>query len=334
MMLSAQYSIGSLAKARSDNPSIIQPKVIEEKKEKSYNHRFPRAETMFKDFLPIIEANGLFQLTYIGNRGFGKTSSSEDFATVARDHGFLTIYGKAEDILPDLSAWIEKAKQKIKEHGTPYVTFVLDDMSYSTGMISAKKAAEFKHFAADIRHVFEKVHGTIKIFLILISHRYHAVPPMLRSAVSWIFASLDNEDRSDAVEMLTKDKEQQQRLDKIYKFLQNVTIIGPRDGGFYLGTGSRRAWFKWGTEHDHGDGRLMMSYHQGKIGIFNPKRTGNMVILENCRLPFVPEPEFVSSIHYREIQCQVCGHKNQTKQSENARIQCNSCRKVIQKPKP
>jgi len=332
MSLSAQYSIGELAKSRS-NPQDIQ-KITEVEKERkvTLHFNFPTAETMFKDFLPIIEANGLFQLTYIGNRGFGKTSSSEDFATVARDHGFLTIYGKAEDILPDLNAWVEKASQKIREHGTPYVTFVLDDMSYSTGMISEKKAAAFKHFAADIRHVFEKVHGTIKIFIILISHRYHAVPPMLRSAVSWIFASLDNEDRNDAMKMLTKDKEQQQRLDKIYKFLQEVTVIGPRDKGFYLGSGLKRVWFRWGTEQDPGDGRLMMSYHQGKIGIFNPRRTENMVVLENCRLPYEPK-EFVPNVTYRQIECQVCGHQNQTKKPDNVRIQCNKCRKVIQKEK-
>lgn len=332
MSLSAQYSIGELAKSRS-NPQDIQKTIEVEKERKVTLHfNFPTAETMFKDFLPIIEANGLFQLTYIGNRGFGKTSSSEDFATVARDHGFLTIYGKAEDILPDLNGWVEKASQKIREHGSPYVTFVLDDMSYSTGMISEKKAAGFKHFAADIRHVFEKVHGTIKIFIILISHRYHAVPPMLRSAVSWIFASLDNEDRNDAMKMLTKDKEQQQRLDKIYKFLQEVTVIGPRDKGFYLGSGLKRVWFRWGTEQDPGDGRLMMSYHQGKIGIFNPRRTENMVVLENCRMPYEPK-EFIPSVTYREIECQVCGHKNQTKKPDNVRIQCNKCRKVIQKEK-
>jgi len=332
MSQSTQYTIGSLAKSRVDSPNIQKTTEIEQERKVTLHFNFPTAETMFKDFLPIIEANGLFQLTYIGNRGFGKTSSSEDFATVAEKHGFLTIYGKAEDILPDLNGWIEKAIEKIRQHGNPYVTFVLDDMSYSTGMISEKKAATFKHFAADIRHVFEKVYGTIKIFLILISHRYHAVPPMLRSAVSWIFASLDNEDRNDAMKMLTKDKDQQQRLDKIYRFLQEVTVIGPRDKGFYLGSGNKRVWFRWGTEEDPGDGRLMMSYHQGKIGIFNPRRTENMVTLENCRFHYEPK-EFVPGVMYRQIECQVCGHKNQTKKPDNVRLQCTKCRKVIQREK-
>lgn len=112
MSLSTQYTIGSLAKSRVDAPTIQKTTEIEEQRKVTLHFNFPTAESMFKDFLPIIEANGLFQLTYIGNRGFGKTSSSEDFATVAEKHGFLTIYGKAEDILPDLNGWVEKAIQK------------------------------------------------------------------------------------------------------------------------------------------------------------------------------------------------------------------------------
>lgn len=332
-----QYTIGSLAKARIKPPPVIEEIMpTKEPKQVSYMFKFLRAESVFDDIFPIIEANGLFQLTYIGGRGHGKTSSAEEFATISHKKGFLIIYGKAEDILPDLDGWVQRVRAKILEHGSPYVTFVLDDMSYSTGMISEKKAAGFKHFVADIRHVFEDIFGTIKLFIILISHRYHAVPPMLRSSVSWIFASLDNEDRTDAVKMLPKDKEEQLRLDRIYKFLQKVTIIGPKDRQIVLGSGSKQAVFKWGTDADFGDGRLMMIYHKGRLSVFNPRKSADMVDLQKCQFPYVPPEEkdvIIPNAKYRKILCGNCGHENTTKRPTDVLIQCSLCRKVIQSAK-
>lgn len=341
---SNQYSIGSLARSRQESnlTPISQDIIIKKHENKEYSFNFLRAEQIFEDIYPMVMSNGLFQLTYIGERGHGKTSSASEFATLTEQKGFLTVYGKAEDILPDLKGWIAKVKARLKEHGSPLVTFIIDDMSYSTQTVSDKKGAEFKHFMADIRHVFEekdedgKVIFTPKIFIILISHRYHAVPPMLRSSVSWIFVSLDNEDRTDAIKMLPKDKEEQLRLDRIYKFLQEVTVLGPKLKEIMFGSSGKKAIFRWGDDENYGDGRLMMIFHKGKLAIFNAKKTDKTINLENYRFPYTPPVEgekIIPNSGYRDIECKNCGHTNTTKRSKDVLIQCSICRKVIQKAK-
>ena len=307
----------------------------------TYTHNFTRAQNIFDDLMPMIESNGLCAMNYVGTMGRGKSTSAEEFATIAKEQGFLTIYGKADDIFPNLQAWIELVKEKIIQHGNPYLNLILDDMSYSSNAISNKKAAQWKNFIGDIRHQFEHVLGQgvkPKIFLIVIAHRYHAVPPILRSAVTWVFASMDNEDRIDAIKMLPKDPQQIQRLDKIYTFLQKVNIDGPKLGKIALGVGSKRTWFIWGNEEQPGDGRLMMLYHKARVQLFNPRRAENSVDLSKCEIKQIvkessetgmPESDLFPS-QLRKVHCDKCGFDVETKIPVGKRVRCTKCRKNIE----
>jgi len=257
-----------------------------------FKNPFLLAEEIFLDVLPSVDSDEFYAISHIGGQGKGKTYSANLFATLAEKAGYLVIYGKAEDILDHIQDWVEKVRELIKAHGSPKVCFVLDDMSYSTGMISSKKAAAFKHFVADIRHVFEDIHGTIKIFMIYISHRYHSVPPMLRTSASWVFASMLPEDRADALKLIPKQKEELEKLDRLYSFLYDVSTRGPRDITMQLeDSNGTSVNFRWGTKDNAGDGRLMLVFHAGVMKLFNPCKIDGMIDLESRRVLYIEPPE-------------------------------------------
>src|SRR6185312_10906173 len=164
-------------------------------------------------------------------------------------------------------------------------------MSYSTGTISSKAAAKFKNFIADMRHEFEQVFGTIQILILYISHRYHSVPPMLRNSATWIFASMQPEDRLDAMKLIPNHKEQKDKLEAIYVFLSKVTQDGPKYVNLKFSIGGNDFNFKWGKKGDPGDGRLMMSFHRGELRIFNAKQLEGQIDLEDYRIKYVPPKE-------------------------------------------
>lgn len=271
----------------------IQPEVKKQQEiieEVVFKNPFHMTEEIFDDILPAVETNEFYAISFLGTQGHGKSHSAAGFATLAKAKGFLVIYAKAADIFPDLKMWIEKVKALLKEHGTPKICFVYDDMSYSTGTISSKAAAKFKNFIADIRHEFETVLGTIQLFILYISHRYHSVPPMLRNSPTWIFASMQPEDRTDAMKLIPNHKEQKDKLEAIYVFLSKVTQDGPKYVNLKFTLGTHEFNFKWGKKGDPGDGRLMMSFHRGELRIFNSKQVENQIDLEDYRIKYVLPP--------------------------------------------
>lgn len=353
MSLLGDYFKQYFREKASPNAQVLEP----EKKKEEFVPQFIHAEDVFEDIIPIVESNEFYALSYIGGQGNGKSFSASEFATLAKKAGFLCIYGKAEDILVDLDGWINKVKEKIIEFNDPRLCIVLDDMSYSSNMLSGKKSAGWKHFIADIRHVFENVLGDgikPKILMIYISHRYHSVPPMLRTSASWIFASMLNEDRYDAQKLIPKNNEERQRLDEIYTFLSDITVLGPKYKVLPLSDNENEGKFTWGTKEEPGDGRLMMIYHSGHMRIFNPRKIQDMLDLEQFRILYVPpveeEPEkkdmrkevearimtetinrkTLKSQPMREITCKLCGYVMSTRRKEGECIQCTMCHKLIQ----
>src|SRR6478736_1378227 len=278
-----------------------QPESIEEL---VFKNPFKTAEEVFDDILPAVESNEFYAISYVGSQGHGKSHSAAGFATLALKKGFLVIYAKAADIFPDLQGWIAKVKELLKEHGNPKVCFVYDDMSYSTGTVSSKAAAKFKNFIADMRHEFEQVFGTIQILILYISHRYHSVPPMLRNSATWIFASMQPEDRLDAMKLIPNHKEQKDKLEAIYMFLSKVTQDGPKYVNLKFSIGGNEFNFRWGKKGDPGDGRLMMSFHRGELRIFNAKQLEGQIDLEDHRIKYVaptpPTPEEIELFNERK----------------------------------
>ncbi len=272
-----------------------QPQVLKEEKiieDVVFKSPFLTAESIFEDILPSINSDKFYALSLIGPQGKGKTLLASIFGTIAEDNGFLVIYAKAEDIFLDLPLWVDKVKELILQHGSPKVCFVMDDMSYSSDTISKKQAAIFKHFVADIRHVFEKVLPSIKIkvFMIYISHRLHSLPPMLRNSGSWIFSSMQSADREDAVKLIARRKEMREKLDTIYTFISQISIDGPKYVTLKFSFGSNNMEFVWGTEENPGDGRLTVSFPAGDLKIFNSKLINNMIDVESdlYRIKYIP----------------------------------------------
>ena len=260
--------------------------------------QFLHSEDIFNDILPVVKANEFGGLSLVGGQGNGKSFAAGEFSTLAQQEDFLVVDGKFEDVMVDLDAWKKKVKQAIIEHGNPKLCLVLDDMSYSSGMLSAKRAATWKNFIGDIRHQFENVLGEgIRplIFLILISHRYHSVPPIMRNSMSWIFASMNNEDRQDAQKLIPKNKEELGKLDKLYKFFLSVSSIGPKQAELGLpikfSFGGKHIDFYWGIKQNPGNGRLMIIYHKGEMRLFNPRKIENMLDLEDYRFKVAPKTE-------------------------------------------
>lgn len=277
-----------------------QPQVKQEQElleEVVFKSPFVTAKEIFDDVLPSLESNEFYSISYVGGQGNGKSTSAAEFVTEAEDAGYLGIYGKAEEMLIDLPQWIEKAKKLIKDHPEPKACIVLDDFSYSTGTVSAKVAAKFKHFVGDIRHVFEekdergKVIFHPKIFIIYISHRYHSVPPMLRNSPTWLFVTGEPEDKADAMKLIPRLKTERDKLEVMISFLSNVTSDGPKLKDLDFHFGDKTLHFRWGDSKDFGDGRLLMLIHHGTLKIFNARKSENHVDLEDYRIKYTPRPE-------------------------------------------
>lgn len=252
---------------------------------------FLTLKDIYDDAIHSVETNKFYSISFVGSQGFGKTDAGANLGTYAVKDGYLLIYGKAEDFMKNKEQWIEQVKAKIKEHGTIYVMFVLDDMSYSTAEVSAKKSAGFKHFIADIRHVLEPVLGDIKILMVYISHRLHSLPPMLRNSGTWVFASMLPEDRADAMKLIPKAKEERERLDEMFQFLQAIQNEGPKKQVVHLQINNNSFDFKWGKQGDPGDGRLMMVSHAGHMKILQSKQIEDQVDLDSYRIIVQPKLE-------------------------------------------
>lgn len=271
-----------MSKPRPSSVILEEPEVV--------TNPFLQLIDIYKDAIPSVNSNKFFSISFIGSQGFGKSFAAGILGTFAVQDKFTLIYGKAEDFMEDRESWVEEVRQRIKDGKTPYVAFILDDMSYSNAEVSAKKSAGFKHFIADIRHVFEEKDqdGNItfspKLFIIYISHRLHSLPPMLRTSGTWIFASMQAEDRSDAIKLIPKLKEERERLDNMFRFLQKITVEGPKQGLVHYTLKDKQFDFRWGDETNPGDGRLMMVSHAGEMKILQVKNVENMIDLEKYRI--------------------------------------------------
>lgn len=280
------------------NEKIIEP----EKKIEPLAKPFITIEDIFNDAMPQVESDNFYSFSFVGSQGKGKSYTASLLGTYAEQRDFLVICGKAEEILPNKDAWVEQVKELIRENGTIYLCLILEDFSYSLGTISNKKQSEFKHFVGDIRHVFEKVLGKIKILMIYISHRLHSLPPMLRNSGTWIFASMLPEDRADAIKLIPKQKEERDRLEILYKFLQDVATEGPKHESISFKLGEANYQFRWGKDGSPGDGRLYMIFHGGKLKILQSKAIENMIDIEDRRLLIVSTPEKTDKERYEEIK--------------------------------
>lgn len=89
-----------------------------------FKNPFHTIDEIFEDVLPSVETNEFYAISFIGTQGHGKTHSAAGLATKAKKKGFLVVYAKAADIFPDLKGWIDKVKEKLKEHGIAKLCFL------------------------------------------------------------------------------------------------------------------------------------------------------------------------------------------------------------------
>ena len=260
---------------------------------------FLQVQELWHDIKSVIISDLIYFLSLVGPQGKGKTILATIFATLADIDGFEVIYAMPEDFMDNFDDWIAKIK---RDRPADKYCFILDDLSYYLETKSKKSQSIVKNIIARIRHEFEVKVDTPEgqktinkpIFIIYISHRLHAVPPMLRNSGTFIFPSMQAADREDMIKLITKRKAMQERLEKIYQFISKVAILGPTEGGFpYYTKDGEEKYFKWGKEGDPGDGRLMVSYHGGQLKIFQSQIVENMIKLDPDKRVFVDKKPVV-----------------------------------------
>lgn len=240
---------------------------------------FLTPEEIWKDGYATLQANEFYSVSLVGPQGSGKTTIAQILSQFALDAGFKLIYALPDDFISNLKGWLDM----VTEDASAKNCLVLDDLSYGLATESAKKQAAIKNAVARFRHIF---HG--QIFVIYITHRLHAAPPMLRNSGSWIFSSMQSADRDDARDIIGKNKQMRETLDQMYTFIARVSNEGPRDKNIHYELGGKKYSFKWGVKDDPGDGRLLLSYHAGKLQIFISKVAQQLINFEEYR--YIPPP--------------------------------------------
>lgn len=272
-------------KRNEHSPSI--QKEIEEIKQttQKYNDEFIDVNIVWEDILAKLKTNKFCAISALGGQGSGKSTLGMEFVKKALDDGFAFAYALPEDFLNDVDSWVAKVLPLVENNDR--ICIMADDLSYSTDTVGRKKQAIFKNFVARIRHIlgiYAKERGKkLQVFIMYVTHRLHATPPMLRNSGSWIFTEMQSADRDDCLEIIGKSKEQRERLELIYSFLNDVIYEGAKKGIIKFTLDGNDYSFKWGTEEDKGDGRLMCIYHAGKLNIYNAKAIKEEIDFEKYR---------------------------------------------------
>jgi len=248
------------------------------------NDSFLNTADIWEDALAMLDTNQFFALSVVGPQGSGKTSIARQFAQLARDEDFKLIYALPEDFTQSVQEWSDRTLEPPSEK----TCIILDDLSYALDMSSRKNQSMMKNIIARLRHIY---HG--QIFIIFITHRLHATPPMLRNSGSWFFTNMQSADRDDSIEVIGKSKEIKERLEQIYQFIADATIKGAKHGLINFTLSGQKHQFQWGKRDNPGDGRLMAIYHAGQLKVFNSVLNNVDIDLQEYRYPPPPEIEAV-----------------------------------------
>ena len=224
--------------------------------------KFVEVDDVWNDAIGKLNNNHFYAIGCVGSQGSGKTTVASQFAKKAKEHDFRIIYALPEDYLTDVPAWIER----VTENPSAKTCIVYEDISYSFDTQHRKQQSLMKNVIARLRHIFQG-----QVFVIYITHRLHAAPPMLRNAGTWIFTELTPIDRDDMLEIIGKTKEQKELLESMQLFLTNCATEGNKHQDIHYTYNNEVYKFRWGNEQDFGDGRLMASLHNDRLVIFNSK---------------------------------------------------------------
>jgi len=253
----------------------------EEKNEIEFSSpSFLDIDQIWQDMQGSLNKNHFHAIAFIGTQGTGKTSASAEFAKRAKAGGYRLINAMPEDYLDNLDAWLDLV---IKD-ATAFTCLVLDDQSYAQGTKSAKIQAAWKNVVARFRKILG---GTV--FVIFVTHRLHATPPMMRNAGTWFFTEVNANDVEDMLEVVGKNKTNREAVTQIQEFLGELIIEGKKNTNIEFEYEGKYYKFRWGDENDAGDGRLMACLHEQKIQIFNAKVQKPILDLEQYRL--IPKVE-------------------------------------------
>lgn len=240
------------------------------------------SEKIWLDGFNLMQLNEFFALSLVGPQGSGKSSIAKQIANFAKKKDFKIIYAMPEDYMSDITAWLELAVVNPRFR----VMIILDDLSYGSDALGKKNQALLKNMVARIRHIFKA-----QIFMIYITHRLHATPPMLRNSSTWIFTNMQSADRDDALEVIGRAKEVRDRLEDVYLFISRVTLESANDRMVKYYFNGKEYFFKWGDKTDKGDGRLMAIYHGGKLKLFRSIDTDEVFNFEDYRFIPIPKPK-------------------------------------------
>jgi hypothetical protein len=229
-----------------------------------YEIPFLTAEKIYEQGFKVMESNKFFAAALLGPQGTGKTTIIQKLVSLAMQDKMKIVYAMPEDFMSNIDAWIARV---LAEKAERYC-LVVEDLSYAMETQKRQTQAKIKNVVARFRHIFDG-----EMFVVYVTHRLHAAPPIMRNAWTWIFTTMQSADREDALKVVGRTKEMRDQLEAIYSLISNVSVRGPDEKIIRLELNGKQMDFEWGDAENPGDGRLMAAYHSGKLEIFQNKMT-------------------------------------------------------------
>lgn len=264
-------------RARYNNYYFPQEKIEQENEkteEKSVLDGFVTIDKIWQDANAVLNANQFYAISLVGPQGSGKTSIVREIIKKCLKNDFKVIYALPDDFIDDVKDWVRRTIENPRLKNC----IIIDDLSYTIDMQTRKNQALIKNLVSRFRHVYGG-----QLLVIYVTHRLHAAPPMLRNSGTWIFSAMQSADRDDAREIIGKSKTMRDRLDAIYRFIAKVSVEGAKNKFIKFTLNGTEILYRWGTNEDSGDGRLMACYHGGVLSVFNAQISRGEIDLEKYR---------------------------------------------------